>query len=251
MRFLGFRWDAPPLYQSERSGVYQDVLNRLRREGHVYPCFCTRAQLHATVAPNLGDTQFIYPGTCAHLTPEEAAERAKTRAPAMRLRVSDETITFTDRVFGAQAENLARDCGDFLLQRSDGLFGYQLAVVVDDALSGVTEVVRGRDILSATPRQIYLQHLLGYPQPAYAHIPLLMDAQGRRLAKRDRDLDLSALSKRFSPEEILGFLAWSAGIQPEMRPTTLDALIPLFSWDKIPRTDLRLPAEIFPKGAST
>lgn len=217
---------------------------------------CTRAsapgaQLHATVAPNLGDTQFIYPGTCAHLTPEEAAERAKTRAPAMRLRVPDETITFTDRVFGAQAENLARDCGDFLLQRSDGLFGYQLAVVVDDALSGVTEVVRGRDILSATPRQIYLQHLLGYPQPAYAHIPLLMDAQGRRLAKRDRDLDLSALSKRFSPEEILGFLAWSAGIQPEMRPTTLDALIPLFSWDKIPRTDLRLPAEIFPEGAST
>ena len=228
LRFLGFRWDAPPLYQSERSGVYQDVLNRLRREGHVYPCFCTRAQLHATVAPNLGDTQFIYPGTCAHLTPEEAAERAKTRAPAMRLRVSDETITFTDRVFGTQAENLARDCGDFLLQRSDGLFGYQLAVV-DDALSGVTEVVRGRDILSATPRQIYLQHLLGYPQPAYAHIPLLMDAQGRRLAKRDRDLDLSALSKRFSPEEILGFLAWS----------------------NIPRTDLRLPAEIFPEGAST
>ena len=169
----------------------------------------------------------------------------------MRLRVPDATITFTDRVFGAQAENLARDCGDFLLQRSDGLFGYQLAVVVDDALSGVTEVVRGRDILSATPRQIYLQHLLGYPQPAYAHIPLLMDAQGRRLAKRDRDLDLSALSKRFSPEEILGFLAWSAGIQPEMRPTTLDALIPLFSWDKIPRTDLRLPAEIFPEGAST
>ena len=245
--YLGFRWDAPPLYQSERSGVYQDVLNRLRREGHVYPCFCTRAQLHATVAPNLGDTQFIYPGTCAHLTPEEAAERAKTRAPAIRLRVPDETTTFTDRVFGAQAENLARDCGDFLLQRSDGLFGYQLAVVVDDALSGVTEVVRGRDILSATPRQIYLQHLLGYPQPAYAHIPLLMDAQG--LAKRDRDLDLSALSKRFSPEEILGFLAWSAGIQPEMRPTTLDALIPLFSWDKIPRTDLRLPAEIFPEGA--
>ena len=115
--------------------------------------------------------------------------------------------------------------------------------------SGVTEVVRGRDILSATPRQIYLQHLLGYPQPAYAHIPLLMDARGRRLAKRDRDLDLSALSKRFLPEEILGFLAWSAGIQPEMRPTTLDALIPLFSWDKIPRTDLRLPAEIFPEGA--
>ena len=249
LAWLGVVWDEPPLVQSERTDVYRRYFDALDEKGLLYPCFCTRAQLHATVAPNLGDTQFIYPGTCAHLTPEEAAERAKTRAPAMRLRVPDETITFTDRVFGAQAENLARDCGDFILRRSDGLFGYQLAVVVDDALSGVNEIVRGHDILSSPPRQIYLQRLLGYPQPAYAHIPLLMDAQGRRLAKRDRDLDLSALSKRFSPEEILGFLAWSAGIQPEMRPTTLDALIPLFSWDKIPRTDLRLPAEIFPEGA--
>ena len=185
LRFLGFRWDAPPLYQSERSGVYQDVLNRLRREGHVYPCFCTRAQLHATVAPNLGDTQFIYPGTCAHLTPEEAAERAQTRAPAMRLRVPDETITFTDRVFGAQAENLARDCGDFLLQRSDGLFGYQLAVVVDDAAQGITLVTRGRDLFDSTWIHVLLQHLLGLPVPDYLHHRLIRDGLGKRLAKRD------------------------------------------------------------------
>lgn len=244
LTFLGFRWDEAPLFQSERTAIYQQALDMLRQNGHVYPCFCTRAQLHASVAPNLGDTQFIYPGTCAHLTPEEAAERAQTRAPAMRLRVPDETICFTDRVFGMQEENLARDCGDFLLQRSDKLFGYQLAVVVDDALSGVTEVVRGRDILSATPRQIYLQRLLGYPSVSYAHIPLLMDAQGRRLAKRDRDLDLTALSKRFSPEQILGFLAYSAGITAEMRPTTLEALIPLFSWERVKREDMRLPEEM-------
>lgn len=244
LTFLGFRWDEAPLFQSERTAIYQQALDMLRQNGHVYPCFCTRTQLHASVAPNLGDTQFIYPGTCAHLTPEEAAERAQTRAPAMRLRVPDETICFTDRVFGMQEENLARDCGDFLLQRSDKLFGYQLAVVVDDALSGVTEVVRGRDILSATPRQIYLQRLLGYPSVSYAHIPLLMDAQGRRLAKRDRDLDLTALSKRFSPEQILGFLAYSAGITAEMRPTTLEALIPLFSWERVKREDMRLPEEM-------
>lgn len=244
LTFLGFRWDEAPLFQSERTTIYQQALDMLRQNGHVYPCFCTRAQLHASVAPNLGDTQFIYPGTCAHLTPEEAAERAQTRVPAMRLRVPDETICFTDRVFGAQEENLARDCGDFLLQRSDKLFGYQLAVVVDDALSGVTEVVRGRDILSATPRQIYLQRLLGYPSVSYAHIPLLMDSQGRRLAKRDRDLDLTALSKRFSPEQILGFLAYSAGITAEMRPTTLEALIPLFSWDRVKREDMRLPEDM-------
>ena len=237
--------------QSERTDVYRRYFDALDEKGLLYPCFCTRAQLHAADAPNRGDDMPVYAGTCARLSPEAVAEKLKTRRPAYRLRVPDETIAVCDRHYGLYQENLARDCGDFLLQRSDGLFGYQLAVVVDDALSGVTEVVRGRDILSATPRQIYLQHLLGYPQPAYAHIPLLMDAQGRRLAKRDRDLDLSALSKRFSPEEILGFLAWSAGIQPEMRPTTLDALIPLFSWDKIPRTDLRLPAEIFPEGAST
>lgn len=244
LTFLGFRWDEAPLFQSERTTIYQQALDMLRQNGHVYPCFCTRAQLHASVAPNLGDTQFIYPGTCAHLTPEEAAERAQTRVPAMRLRVPDETICFTDRVFGAQEENLARDCGDFLLQRSDKLFGYQLAVVVDDALSGVTEVVRGRDILSATPRQIYLQRLLGYPSVSYAHIPLLMDSQGRRLAKRDRDLDLTALSKRFSPEQILGFLAYSAGITAEMRPTTLEALIPLFSWDRVKRENMRLPEDM-------
>ena len=191
----------------------------------------------------------LYSGRCRHLTPAERETLSAQRAPAWRVQVPEETVSFRDQIQGDYAQNLAAECGDFILRRSDGVYAYQLAVVVDDALSGVTEVVRGRDILSATPRQIYLQHLLGYPQPAYAHIPLLMDAQGRRLAKRDRDLDLSALSKRFSPEEILGFLAWSAGIQPEMRPTTLDALIPLFSWDKIPRTDLRLPAEIFPEGA--
>lgn len=123
LRFLGFRWDAPPLYQSARSGVYQDVLNRLRREGHVYPCFCTRAQLHATVAPNLGDTQFIYPGTCAHLTPEEAAERAQTRAPAMRLRVPDETITFTDHVSGRRRRISRATAGIFSCSGRTGCSG--------------------------------------------------------------------------------------------------------------------------------
>ena len=112
---------------------------------------------------------------------------------------------------------------------------------MDDALQGVTEVVRGRDILSATPRQMYLQRLLGCPQPEYVHIPLLMDAQGRRLAKRDKDLDLTALAKRFTPEEILGRLAYSAGVIPEVRPTSLEALIPLFDWVMVKRDDLRLP----------
>ncbi len=237
---LGFTWDEEPLYQSQRSDIYRRALQYLTEQGHTYPCFCTRAQLHASIAPNLGDTVVVYPGTCRNLTEEEAAERAKTRTPAIRLRVPEEEITFTDRLYGVQRENLAQDCGDFILQRSDGLYGYQLAVVVDDALSGVTEVVRGRDILSATPRQIYLQRLLGYDTPAYLHIPLLMDGDGRRLAKRDRDMDMTALLKRFTPEEILGRLAYAAGLQQEIRPAALEALIPLYDPAKLPREDLRL-----------
>ncbi len=240
LRFLGFTWDEPPLYQSRRSDVYQRYLDRLDAAGLIYPCFCTRAQLHASAAPNLGDTQYVYGGACAHLTAEEVARLAQTRRPAMRLRVPDETVRFTDGLFGPQAENLARDCGDFVLRRSDGLFGYQLAVVVDDALSGVNQVVRGRDILSATPRQIYLARQLGFSQPEYIHIPLLMDGAGRRLAKRDRDLDLSALARRFTPEELLGILAHAAGLVDEPRPTTLEALIPAFSWDRVKREDIRL-----------
>lgn len=241
LAWLGFTWDEAPVYQSDRGDIYRAALDRLTEAGHTYPCFCTRAQLMSLAAPNLGDTQVIYPRTCANMSPEEAAERARTRAPAIRLRVPDEDVSFTDGLFGAQTENLARDCGDFILRRSDGLYGYQLAVVVDDALQGVTEVVRGRDILSATPRQLYLQRLLGYAPPGYAHIPLLTDARGRRLAKRDKDLDLTALAKRFTPADILGMLAFSAGIQPEIRPGALEELIPLFDWRKVKRDDLRLP----------
>lgn len=241
LAWLGFTWDEPPLYQSDRTDIYRAYLDQLTAAGHIYPCFCTRAQLMSLAAPNLGDTQVVYQRTCANLSAGEAAERARTRAPALRLRVPDEEIAFTDGLFGQQRENLARDCGDFILQRSDGLYGYQLAVVVDDALQGVTEVVRGRDILSATPRQLYLQRLLGFDMPSYVHIPLLVDAQGRRLAKRDKDLDLSALAQRFAPADILGMLAYSAGLLDEVRPVTLEALIPLFDWRKVKRDDLRLP----------
>ena len=242
LRWLGFTWDGEVLYQSERTEIYHAALDRLTAAGHTYPCFCTRAQLMSLAAPNQGDTQVIYQRTCARLTPEEAAEKAKLRPPAIRLRVPAEEVSFVDGLFGAQTETLARDCGDFILRRSDGLYGYQLAVVVDDALQGVTEVVRGRDILTATPRQLYLQRLLGYASPGYVHIPLLVDAQGRRLAKRDRDLDLTALARRFSPEEILGMLAFSAGLIPEVRPVTLEQLIPEFAWANCRREDLRLPS---------
>ena len=241
LKWFGFDWDEEPLWQSERSAIYREHLALLEKQGLIYPCFCTRAQLMASAAPNLGDTQVVCQRVCARLTAEEIEALSQKRRPAMRLRVPDECVAFTDGLYGAQSENLARDCGDFILRRSDGLFGYQLAVVVDDALSGVTEVVRGRDILSATPRQIYLLQRLGYAVPAYVHIPLLMDADGRRLAKRDKDLDLTALSKRFTPAELLGKLAFSAGILPEERPASLAELTRLFDWQKVKREDMRLP----------
>jgi len=244
LEWFGFTWDEKPLFQSQRTAIYQEHLKMLQKKGLIYPCFCTRAQLMASVAPNLGDTQVVYQRTCAGLTEEDIEKRSQTRSPAMRLRVPNEVITFEDGLYGLQSENLEKDCGDFILRRSDGLFGYQLAVVVDDALSGVNEVVRGRDILSATPRQIYLLRELGYPVPEYIHIPLLMDCHGRRLAKRDKDLDLTALSKRFTPQELLGKLACSAGILPEERAASLEELTRLFDWSKVNRGDMRLPPSL-------
>ena len=246
LRFLGFDWDEPPLYQSDRFDVYAQALEHLEAQGALYPCFCSRAELHASAAPNAGDTQFVYAGTCARLTAAQRMERAKARRPATRVRVPDETLTFEDGLFGRVTENLARDCGDFIVRRSDGLFGYQLAVVVDDALSGVTEVVRGRDILSSTPRQIYLQRLLGLPAPRYVHIPLMLDDAGRRLAKRDGDLDLTALSRELSPQAILGMLAFSLGILEENRPADLAELTRAIDWRRVRTQDvrLRLPASL-------
>ena len=244
LAWLGFTWDGPPLYQRERTAVYEEALARLNAQGLVYPCFCTRAELHPELAPNLGDTQAVYPGTCRSLTAAQAREKARFRSPAYRLRVPDRDITFTDRLQGTVTENLARDCGDFVLRRSDGLFGYQLACVADDIASGVTEVVRGRDILTATPRQIWLYECLGETPPNYVHIPLLTDPQGRRLAKRDRDLGIPALSKRFSPEEILGVLAFACHLTDRMASVTLHELSAEFDWDRVPREEIRLPANL-------
>ena len=167
LAWLGLAADGPtpPVYQSDRSEIYQRYFDELSRRGLVYPCFCSRSQLHAASAPHRSDGQVIYAGTCRGLTPAEIAERSKTRAPAWRVQVPDEVIAFEDGHMGHYEENLARDCGDFFLRRADGVFAYQLAVVVDDALMGVDEVVRGSDLLSSTPRQLWLYRELGLTPP--------------------------------------------------------------------------------------
>ena len=254
LRWLGLAWDEggsaggpdAPYFQSERTALYEAALARLRGMGLVYPCFCTRAQLHAASAPHREDGLTVYPGTCRGLTPEDIARReAAGRKGALRLRVPEETVTFTDGHLGELTEYLPTDCGDFLLRRSDGLFAYQLAVVVDDAAMGVTEVVRGADLLSSTPRQLLLYELLGWEAPEFYHFPLLLSPDGRRLSKRDGDLGLGALRERYTPEEIIGKLAYLAGQNPGGGPRTPEALAEDFHWDAVPRRDIPLPEGLF------
>ncbi len=243
LHWLGFQWDGgedPADYQSARTTLYAQQLERLREKGLLYPCYCTRAQLHAASAPHGSDGMPVYDGRC-----RKALENGETppanRAPAWRLRVPKREIAFLDGLQGAYSERLDTDCGDVLLRRSDGIFAYQLAVVVDDALTGVTQVVRGRDLLGSTPRQLYLYELLGFTPPDYYHIPLLLGADGSRLAKRDRALDIGALRQHFSsPEPLVGMLAYNCGILSEHRPISIDELVPLFRWDTVKREDIRL-----------
>lgn len=253
LRWLGLEWDEGPYFQTDRLDLYEDALRRLDGLGLVYPCFCTRAELHAASAPHASDGTPVYAGTCRNLTPEQVTERSVARPPAMRLKVPaavgpdapavapqapaaplPRIVKFTDRTYGEHVEDLARECGDFLVRRSDGVFAYQLAVVVDDAAMGVTEVVRGCDLLGSTARQLYLQEVLGFAHPEYAHVPLLVAPDGRRLSKRDRDLDMGELRKRFdTAEELLGRLAHALGLKPDATPCSAGALVEDFSWDRV------------------
>lgn len=252
---LGLFWDEggncsgphAPYDQSQRFPFYRTQLERLENQGLVYPCFCSRAQLHAASAPHASDGETIYAGTCRGLSPQEAAERSKTRAPALRLRVPEETIAFTDLHYGPQQQYLPTGCGDFILRRSDGVYAYQLAVVADDGAMGVTQVVRGRDLLPSTPRQILLYRLLGWPVPEFGHTPLLLAPGGRRLSKRDGDQCLSGLlEKGLTPRDVVGRLAFLAGLVEEPAPATPEELLPRFSWDKLPQEDVVVPAGLFP-----
>lgn len=250
LRWLGLDWDeggsdgGDSWYQSHRTEIYEKYYALLQQKAEIYPCFCSRAALHAASAPHLSDGRVLYAGTCCRLSPAEIAEKRKQRSPAARIHVPDETVTFLDGVQGECAEHLPSECGDFILRRSDGVFAYQLAVTVDDGLMGVTEVVRGRDLLDSTARQIWLLRLMGFPPPEYYHIPLLLDCDGKRLSKRDEDLDLGLLRQRFTPEQVVGALAFSSHLTRRPEPVSPRDLIPLFRWDKIPKTDLFLP-EIF------
>ena len=226
--WLGLDWDEETLPQSRRSDVYDRYFHRLREMGLLYPCYCTRSQLHNVNAPHLSDGTYVYAGTCRNLQTPPAG-----RQPSWRVMVPDREISLDDLCQGPFRQNLQSDCGDFVVRRADGCYVYQLAVTVDDGEAGVTEVVRGMDLLGSAPRQMYLQELFGFEHPTYAHVPMLLAPDGRRLSKRDRDLDLGQLRLRMTPEALIGKLAFAAGLLETDAPISAGELATVFSWDKL------------------
>ena len=235
---LGWRPGETTYCQSHRTAQYQAAFDRLADRGLVYPCFCSRKELLAASAPHASDGARVYSGRCRTLPAEEkAALLAAGRTPAWRVKVPAETISFVDGNFGPLSQRLDMDCGDFILRRSDGVYAYQLAVAADDGAMGITRVVRGQDLLSSTPRQIWLLKQLGYPAPTYCHLPLLLSPDGRRLSKRDRDLDMGYLRAHTTPEKLVGFLAYVAGLLPRPQAAAPYELVGEFSWAKVGRAD--------------
>jgi glutamyl-tRNA synthetase len=230
--WMGLEWDGEPVWQSQRSEIYEHYFRRLQERGLTYPCYCTRADLLATQAPHESDGRVVYKGTCRHLPPQPG------RAGATRLVVPDRNIACTDGHYGEFVVNLARQVGDFIIRRKDGAWAYQLAVVVDDALTGVTEVVRGRDLLLSSPQQMYVADLLGFVPPQFIHLPLLCNTEGQRLSKRDKSLDMGVLRQHYSAEQLVGWMACLAGLLPSPDAISPRALLPIFSWERVPCDDI-------------
>ena len=233
LHWLGLDWDEGglddvgpygPYTQSRRGEIYAEYLERLAREGYIYKCRCTRADVMATQAPHQSDGRVIYAGTCR--PPVMPCRDVDLAAPgAVRLWVPDADICFDDLIAGPQRFNLALDCGDFIVRRADGAWSYQLAVVADDALMGVTEVMRGNDLLLSAAQQIYLYRLFGFEPPRFAHLPLITNARGQRLSKRDASQSMEALRATHTPAEVLGMVAHMARLQPDAAPISPKELL--------------------------
>ncbi|MDE7159928.1 MAG: tRNA glutamyl-Q(34) synthetase GluQRS [Muribaculaceae bacterium] len=227
---LANRGDAGPYSQSRRSETYAEAFESLREAGRVYPCTCTRADILATQAPHQSDGTPVYGGRCrpAEMPAATPVPEPQTRH-SMRLWVPDEDVEFHDLICGPQRVRLSRECGDFVIRRSDGAWGYQLAVVVDDAMMGVTQVVRGNDLLTSAAGQCHIYDLLGYARPEFGHLPLLCNEAGQRLSKRDASLDMGVLRREFSPEALLGRIAAMARLRPDSTPVSLSDLLDSFN----------------------
>ena len=242
LRWLGLTWDGTPELQTHRLPIYEAYLRRLQERELVYPCTCTRSDiLAAASAPHLEHEGPAYPGTCAGRNVSDA--RSLDRPYAWRFRVS-ESSTFEDGFLGETFIDLEKVGGDFVVWKSANAPAYQLAVVVDDALQGVTEVVRGDDLVPSTPRQLLLYRAFGWEAPRFVHVPLVVGPDGGRLAKRHGDARLSAFRDRgMASETLLGWLAWSCGWLKEPTPVSAEELIPRFDLRRVPKAAWVLSAE--------
>jgi glutamyl-tRNA synthetase len=250
LRWLGLDWDEGPdvggphvpYVQSERKELYLDALAKLKKLGMVYPCYCSRTELMAVAsAPHgLASEGPAYPGTCRGLTPDEVEMRAKQKSPSLRFAVPEMPLTYRDETAGLQSFPPGSG-GDFIVLRADGIFAYQLAVVVDDAAMGVTHVVRGFDLLDSTPRQIWLYEALCLPVPQFAHVPLLFGPDGKRLSKRHGAVTLAAIRETgTSPELLTGFLAYWSGLIERPEPVKPAELVRTFALDRVPRVPVTI-----------
>lgn len=246
LRWLGLDWDEGPdlggpygpYVQSEREELYQAAVERLLRDGWLYPCYCSRAEIMAIAsAPHgLAEEGPVYPGACRNLTAEQAAERAaRGKAPSLRFAMPGQPVRFVDGLAGPQAFGPGAG-GDFVVRRADGIYGYQIAVVVDDAAMGITDVLRGWDLLDSTPRQILLYQALGLPVPRFAHVPLLYGPDGQRLSKRHGAVTLAGMrAAGRKPEVIVGHLAHLSGLLERPEPVRPAELVVGFDLDRVPR----------------
>ncbi|ALA52631.1 tRNA glutamyl-Q(34) synthetase GluQRS [Shouchella clausii] len=241
LHWLGLDWDEGPdqggengpYYQSKRLHLYEEALHNLQQQQLLYHCYCSRAELQAVAsAPHgVASEGQAYPGTCKKLTAAERAAKAAKKTPSLRFAVDKGP---TAEKMDVEMEKLLRRGGDFVVQRADGIISYQLAVVVDDALMGITDVLRGQDLYDSTPRQLLLYAALGYTAPRFVHVPLLYGPDGRRLAKRHRDLSLAAIrANGCRPEDIVGLLAALSGLIEHPEPLTAAELIPEFRLEKL------------------
>ncbi len=266
LHWLGLDWDGEAIFQSHRLAAYERAIAEFTAKDLVYPCYCTRKELRELAsAPHMaslgaqqraqgggvngvGDLGAPYSGVCRTLSQADRARlEAQGRRPCLRLLYPPLDAGITDLVQGEYIFKDGDSGGDFALRRSDGVFAYQLAVCVDDAAMGINQVVRGCDILASTPRQMYLLGILGGDIPQYAHVSLLLDHQGERLAKRHNSLRLETLrANGVAPEQIIGWLAWLAGLQDSARPARPSEFLAGFAFNRLPRENILLDGEILP-----
>ncbi len=243
LEWLGLDWDEGPVIQSKRTGEFARAIEQLTGSGLVYPCVCSRKEIEsAASAPHASDEGPRYPGTCrGRFSSIEEARQVKGGEPALRFIVSPGPVSFDDGIRGPTTLDPSAVGGDFVVRSPDSQFSYQLAVSVDDAAMGITEVIRGDDLLTSTPRQILLHRALGYSPPRYSHLPLVLAQDGSKLSKRRKDLDLSALAARgVTPDEVLSWIASSAGIEVRSSRVTLRDLIGALDLRALPANPLVL-----------